>query len=205
MPAALVTVAELKALLGVGDLYPDAVLEQVCEAASDVILDYLTQNRETVVEVGCETSVTGPAVGTIVRLRLAHETLFAVGQTVKLGYFPRATFSGRTFTVLELLDDDYVIRVESAVVFTPGTFDDAPVIPTALVYDAGSIDFYQDIPAVLEAATAIAVDIFQSRVAPGGQVEAIDFTPGPYRMGRSLLTRVSGLLGRYIDTGSLIG
>jgi hypothetical protein len=52
---------------------------------------------------------------------------------------------------------------------------------------------------------SIAVDIFQSRVAPGGQTEAIDFTPGPYRLGRSLTTRVSGLLARWLDTGTMVG
>jgi hypothetical protein len=36
-------------------------------------------------------------------------------------------------------------------------------------------------------------------------MQGIDFTPGPYRLGRSLFTRVSGLLGRWVDTGSLIG
>ena len=37
------------------------------------------------------------------------------------------------------------------------------------------------------------------------KIEAVDFTPGPYRMGRSLLSRVSGLLGRYMDTAALVG
>jgi hypothetical protein len=58
---------------------------------------------------------------------------------------------------------------------------------------------------VREAALAVAVDIWQSRVAPGGQIEGIDFTPGPYRLGRSLYSRVSGLLGRWVDTSALCG
>ena len=71
--------------------------------------------------------------------------------------------------------------------------------------DQVRLNYYANVPAVKEAVTAIAVDVFQSRVAPGGQTEAVDFTPGPYRMGRSLLSRVSGLLGRYMDTRSLAG
>jgi hypothetical protein len=70
--------------------------------------------------------------------------------------------------------------------------------------DGDDID-YEEIPEVVEATTAIAVDMWQSRLAPGGQMQAIDFTPGPYRMGRSLLTRVSGLLGKHMDTGSFVG
>jgi hypothetical protein len=206
MPDALVTVEELKAILGIGDLYPDTVLEQVCEAASDIVLDYLVQNRETVVQACCPESVAPPGVGTIVRFRVARPTRFQVGQSIKFGYFPKAAWTGRTLTVLEILEDDEtVIRAESATVFAPGYSEPAPVIPNAIVYDAASINFYQDIPSVVEAATAIAVDIFQSRIAPGGQTEAVDFTPGPYRMGASLLSRVRGLLGRWVDTGSLVG
>lgn len=51
--------------------------------------------------------------------------------------------------------------------------------------------------AVKEATLAVTIDIWQSRQAPGGNMNAADFTPGPYRMGRSLLSKVSGLLGPY--------
>ena len=40
--------------------------------------------------------------------------------------------------------------------------------------------------------------------APGGQIEGIDFTSvSPYRLGRSLFNRVSGLLGRYLDVETM--
>lgn len=52
-----------------------------------------------------------------------------------------------------------------------------------------------------EAVIAITIDIWQNRQAPGGAMNAVDFTPGPYRMGRSLLSKVSALLGPwYKDT-----
>jgi hypothetical protein len=70
--------------------------------------------------------------------------------------------------------------------------------------DGDPID-YEQVPEVVEATTAIAVDMWQSRLAPGGTIQAVDFTPGPYRMGRSLLTRVSGLLGKHMDSGSFVG
>jgi hypothetical protein len=51
----------------------------------------------------------------------------------------------------------------------------------------------------------VSVEVFQSRIAPGGQIEGIDFTNvSPYRLGRSLFNRVSGLLGPYIDTDSMV-
>jgi len=59
--------------------------------------------------------------------------------------------------------------------------------------------------AVKEAVMAITIDIWQNRQAPGGSMNAVDFTPGPYRMGRSLLSKVSGLLGPYYRTNWQVG
>ena len=224
MPDRLVTVDELKSILGIGDLYADSVLEQIADAASDVILSYLTQNRESVIEAGIIACVEPPECGTTVEFRVAQDTQFAVGQTVRFGLTAGTDFSGRSAVITDIRQDDTLIappifgqrqrqqgRIETVIVaefdkqFNPGISDVRPVIPAAFVYDAASIDFYQDVPEVREAATAIAVDIFQSRQAPGGQIEAVDFTPGPFRMGASLLSRVRGLLGRWVDTGSLVG
>lgn len=56
-----------------------------------------------------------------------------------------------------------------------------------------------------EAALATAVDIFQSTKAPGGTPVGVDFTPAPFRMGRSLMSKVGGLLAAYIEVESVIG
>lgn len=58
---------------------------------------------------------------------------------------------------------------------------------------------------VVEAGIVVAIDVYQNRTAAGGQSVGIDGTPGPYRMGRSLLERVSGLLGPWLAVGSEIG
>ena len=57
--------------------------------------------------------------------------------------------------------------------------------------------------ATRHAALVIAVDVWQSRTAAGGQPVGLDFQPGPYQMGRSLTTRVAGLIAPYRDTGAL--
>jgi len=49
------------------------------------------------------------------------------------------------------------------------------------------------------------VEIFQARTAAGGQIEGVDFTVSPFRLGRSLFNRISGILGAYIDTETMIG
>jgi hypothetical protein len=69
-------------------------------------------------------------------------------------------------------------------------------------YDAATI--YASNPAVYEAVIVVSVEIFQSITAAGGQIEGIDFQPTPYRMGRSLLNRVIGILGKSLDTGAML-
>lgn len=64
-------------------------------------------------------------------------------------------------------------------------------------------------PPVNEATQAaglvIAVDIWQARTAAAGQPIGLDFQPGPYQMGRSLTTRVAGLIAPYRAVGTLAG
>jgi len=58
-------------------------------------------------------------------------------------------------------------------------------------------------PDIENAVTIISVEIFQSITAAGGQIEGVDFQPTPYRMGRSLTSRVYSLIAKYVDTGSI--
>jgi hypothetical protein len=201
---ALVTLNELKTTLGIGDLYPDAVLEQVIGSASNTILSLLVRDRHFIDQACCSVSLDPPLTGTRVRFRTVEPHGFDVGTDIRIGEFPRTNWSGRQLTVVEL-EGDLIVVAESTTPWSPGVTEPTPIIPNGLVYREASFAFYDAIPEVREAALAIAVDIFQSRVAPGGQTEAIDFTPGPYRLGRSLLTRVSGLLGRWMDTSSMVG
>lgn len=58
--------------------------------------------------------------------------------------------------------------------------------------------------AVESAVLAVSVEVFQSRIAPGGAIEGVDFSVSPYRLGRSLFNRVSGLLGSLIDVETMV-
>lgn len=107
---ALLTIAELKTALGIGDLYPDTTVEQIVDTAVDLVSNY----------VDAESLLLEPAP-------------------------------------------------------------------------------------VKEATLALAVEIWQSRLAPGGQMQGPDFQPSPFRMGRSLLSKVTGLLGPYLDTTGMVG
>jgi hypothetical protein len=201
---ALVTKAELQATLNIGTLYADAVLDQVIDSAQDTVLALLTRDRHFIDQACCSESVPAPGTGTLVRFRTTRPHGFAVGTIIRIGEFPRQNWSNRELEVVEVPEDNIVVA-KSSTVFNPGVTEPTPIIPNGLVYREAARAFYDGIPEVREAALAIAVDIFQSRVAPGGQMQGIDFTPGPYRLGRSLFNRVSGLLARWTDTGTLVG
>jgi hypothetical protein len=65
---------------------------------------------------------------------------------------------------------------------------------------------FEDEPAALqEAATGLACDIFMARVAPGGQIVGADFQPSPWKLGRSLITRFSGLMVPYMRVEGMVG
>lgn len=52
---------------------------------------------------------------------------------------------------------------------------------------------------VREAGLVVAIDVLQNRTAVGGQPVGLDFQPSPYRMGKTLLDRVTGLIGPWMD------
>jgi hypothetical protein len=201
---ALVTRAELQTTLNIGTLYPNEVLDQVIGSAENTILSLLVRDRHFIDQACCSASLPPPAVGSQVRFRTTRPHGFKVGTIIRIGEFPRANWSNRELEVIEVPDDNVVVA-KSTTVFNPGVSDPTPIIPNGLVYRESARAFYDGVPEIREAALAIAVDIFQSRVAPGGQMQGIDFTPGPYRLGASLKSRVAGLLGRWIDTGSMVG
>ena len=197
---ALVTREELKLTLGIGDLYADAILDQVIDTASNVILSLLSRKQARYIEQCCQEA--GPPA--IVQVRTESPHPFRVDDVVLVQVYnpTNKTFLSLEGTVIGVPEDD-LIRMSFAV--TIPTFAPTLIQPGLFVIDKASSTIYEAIPEVREAALAIAVDVFQSRVAPGGQTEAIDFTPGPYRLGRSLISRVSGLLARWMDTEALVG
>ena len=95
-----------------------------------------------------------------------------------------------------LYDDEYL---EQIVLSSEGV-----IVPMLRALEDG--EAWSDHEPVKSATLALAVEIFQSRIAPGGQIEGVDFTTvSPYRLGRSLFNRVSGLLGSFIDVESMVG
>ena len=53
----ITTVATLKTALGVGSLYPDATLQEVCDAADNVLLPFLWKNDVPIIAHSSQSTV----------------------------------------------------------------------------------------------------------------------------------------------------
>ena len=187
---AFVTVAELRTTLGIGALYTDAVLQQICDSSNLIIDEYLAKNNAYVDEQ--------QLLSNIVTLYTADINPFVVGQVVTISHCG-STFNGaKTITAADSYSISYVLTGSPA--------DQAlhRVAPYGTITGTVHID-YENIAPISEAAMAIAVDIFQSRQAPSGGMTGIDFQPAPYKMGVSLLSRVKGLISPWMSTSGMVG
>lgn len=185
---AIITVAELKAVLGTGSIYSDAVLQQVCDATSNIILSYLTFNDAAVIAAKLEDNVATFST-------LAPHS-FNVGDALTISSCGTPFNGSRTVT--EIGSQWFKAAITATAVqrirFKP--FGKAVLTSQATLYD--------NTPEIRECALAVAVDIFETQKGTMGQ-QGVDFQPAPYRLSRSLLTRVSGLMAKHVDTNSWVG
>ena len=61
------------------------------------------------------------------------------------------------------------------------------------------------IPEISQAALQVAMAIWSAQTSPNGDQVGLDYNPSPYKLGRSLISRVSGLLTGYMDPGVYVG
>jgi hypothetical protein len=215
MAATYVTVAELRANLGIGTLYTDATLDEVCQAAQDQINSFLWFDSAPVVGTAL--------VSNVATVMLANPGIFTTGETVAI------TGAGTTF------NGSYTIT--GTIPFSTGTANILPAFNLQLSYwqnpqgysfiqyakTAADQNFRRVLPygkaegadtktatyvntaSVREAAMILAVDIFQARqVSQTGGV-SVDMGPSPYRMGNTMIGKIRGLLAPYMSPMSMIG
>ena len=195
MAATYVTEAELRTVLGIGSLYGSSVVEEVCQAAENIIKGYLWFN--TTPNMGHSNTASPNATGT---LYFAVPHAFYVGQTVTISGNGSKHNGSKTITAKDTYKITYNI--------TGNNIDAAPYHPVAPLGSVAAetyVDF-ATVPEVREASTLIAVDIWQSRqLSNAGGVSPDGFTPSPYRMGNTLLARVRGLIANYLNPNGLVG
>ena len=189
----LTTVAELRSALGVGSLYPDATLQEVCDAADAVILPMLWNNNSYNVAHSNTTNT-----GTLY-FETPTKDVFYVGQTVVITGNGSKHNGSKTITGVGAYSITYAISGNNN---TAAPYH--PVNPLGQVAAETYVDWSQD-AAVQEAALMISVDIWQARQVSSTGGVSPDFTPSPYRMGNTLLARVRGLLAHALSPDSMVG
>lgn len=189
---ALTTVAELRTALGIGSLYTDAVLQEVCDAADNVLIPFIWNN--TFFNVAHESTTTTAKLYFDVNIK----DVFYVGQTVVVSNNESHLNGSKTITGVS----DYWIT------YNINNGVDQPkhaLNPYGSVNAGTSLD-PASIPAIQEASLMVAVAIWQARQAPTGQGVSIDgYAPSPYTMSNQLMARVRGLLAPYLSPSSMVG
>ena len=190
MAATYVTMSELRTNLGIGTLYADATVEEVCQSAQDIIDAYLWYNSALVYS----TSLTS----NIATITTTQPHGFVTGQSVVItkagstfnGTFTITGYTTFTFTFAKTASDQITFLVS----------------PFGLIRGAQTGTAYASVAAVREASMMIAVDIWQARQAPSGQGASLDaFVPSPFKMGNTLIARVRGLLAPYLAPTAMVG
>jgi len=183
MPS-IITATELRSVLGVSSaLYNDTYLDGIIDTSENTILPMLVTFKSAVQKTVLQDNVaTFTTVG-------VHE--FTEGQSVVIAGC-LSPYNG-TRTVLADNLGDYTFSAS----ITNADIIEANVIPSGSATLTGASTYVGN--QSVKSAVFISVEVFQSRVAAGGQIEGVDFTATPYRMGRSLYSRVIGILGPYVD------
>lgn len=188
----LTTVAELRATLGVGTLYDDAVLQEVCDASDNVLLPMIWNNNYFNYAHSNTTST-----GTLY-FDFPVTSIFYVGQTVTITGNGSKHNGSKTLTAVGEDTITYAI-----------TGNNNTAAPKHVVNPYGQIacEAYLDpstIPAIQEAALMISIDIWQARQAPNGG-SSPDGMPLSYRPSALLIAKVRSLIAPYLSPTSMIG
>ena len=188
----IVTPTQLRDVLQVSSsLYSDAYLQKVIDTSELTILPLLVSYSSAVTNRRIASNVATLTTNTPHNYIVGSSAVVAIGD---------ATFDG-TKTVTAV-GSEY----EFSFALTHADIAMNAVIPHGTTYLSGydAATIYASNPAVYEALLVVSVEIFQSITAAGGQIEGVDFQPTPYRIGRSLLNRVVGILGKSLDQDAML-
>lgn len=184
----IINITDLKAVLGVGSIYSDATLQQVADAASNIILSYLTFNDAAVIAAKLEDN-------TATFSTLAPHSL-NVGDALTVSGCGTPFNGSRTVT--EIGAQWFKAAITNA------DIDRKNFKPFGKAVQTSQATLYDNTAEIRECALAVAVDIFETQKGTMGQ-QGVDFQPAPYRLSRSLLTRVSALMAKHVDTNAWVG
>jgi hypothetical protein len=186
---ALVTVSELRSTLGVGTLYPDATLQEVCDATDVVLLPMLWQNEV----YNSHQSLSGNVATLYFDSSITD--MFYVGQSITISKNGSPYNGTKTITVVNNNSLSYAATGADQATHAVQPF--GVVATTATDYSTDT--------AIQQAALMIAVEIWQARTSTLNGSNTVDFQPSPYRMSAQLLAKVRGLTAHALSPSSMIG
>ena len=190
----LTTVAELRSALGVGTLYSDATLQEVADAADNVLLPFIWNNNTFNIAHSNTAST-----GTLYFDEVVSST-FYVGMTVVISGNGSKHNGSKTITEVGEYSITYAITGNNN---TAAPYH--PVNPFGTVAAETYLD-PSTVPAIQEASLMVSIAIWQARQAPSGQGMTVDgYSPSPFTMSNTLVARVRGLLANYLDPRSQVG
>lgn len=216
MAATYVTEAELRANLGIENLYSSAIVEEVCQTAQDLLNQFLWFDSAPVVGATLQDNVA--------TVMIANPAIFSTGQSVTLsgcGSTYNGTFTitgtmpwsaGTTNLIPAIAWNQYAWNWPAGYSFiqfskTASNLNFARILPygSAVGADTKS-QAYASTPAVREAAMVLATDIWQARqFSQAGGLSVDGYTASPYRMGNGLIGKIRGLIAGYVNPGSMLG
>jgi hypothetical protein len=185
----LTTVAELRSALGVGTLYPDATLQEVCDATDAVLIPMLWAKDAWAV---AHSKTTSSAT-----LYFNEPHNFIVGDSVVISNCGSAWNGTKTITAVSNYSITYTISAATAI-------DKNSLQPFGKVTGDVTTDWTTD-AAIQEAALMISVDIFQARQTTSSGGVTVDFQASPWKMSSSLLAKVRGLIAHALSPSSMVG
>ncbi|NDB67542.1 MAG: hypothetical protein EB015_05945 [Methylocystaceae bacterium] len=186
----IITATQLRSVLGVSSsLYDDTYLNDVIDTAEAVVLPMLNTYSVPIDAVSLTDNVA--------YFSTPKQNVFTEGQSVVITGCGSPFNGTHTITTALLNDVAFSVSITNADVISKN------VIPSGLATLSGAATYVGN-SAVESAIYAVSVEVFQSRTAAGGQIEGVDFTPSPFRLGRSLFNRVSGLLGPCLDVETMV-
>ena len=187
----IVTASQLRTILGVSSsLYNDAYLDDILDTSEGLILPMLVTFASDIKKVELTDNIAYFTTATI------HE--FTEGQSVII------TGCGSPFNGTRTVTNDEINDYVFTAAITNADILEKNVIPAGKGTLSGASTYVGN-SNVESAVLAVAVEVFQARTAAGGQIEGVDFTVSPFRLGRSLFNRVAGLLGPFLDVDTMVG
>jgi hypothetical protein len=187
----IISASDLRSVIGVSQsLYSDGYLDQIIASSEEILLPILNSYQFAIDSFEVKDNV--------VYFYTIRPNLFVEGQSVIV-------------TGCGAIDDTYTVEARTADVYRfsaaviAADSIDTPVIPAGIAVLDGSsaADLYANNDAIKNALLGLSTDIFQAVIAPGSQIEGVDFAQTIYRTGRSMINRQMGLLTPFLDTETI--